>query len=1057
VSAGEAAGRDVSEVSPASLPGAAAAAANTGAAEAGFAAHVAPPGDAGNANGAVETAAAVGEEAGGGPGVAPAPVIDDGENGDGAIRNGFGIKIWRDSSKYMGDWVAGKMTGYGEMRWADGRRYVGEWLDNRCNGRGILTYRDGRQYVGEYLNDKMNGKGIYEWSEGARYIGCYRQHRKHGRGIMTWKTGGRYDGEYVDDRMTGYGLMTWADGRRYEGNWLQGRCTGYGTTTFKSGSRYVGEYVADKMQGRGSYSFADGRLYEGEYHANQKHGRGVYKWPNGLLFTGTWYRGAPLAGFLLFPGGECAKTSCTSSSGEACPDTALLRLHEEAQAWIDSRSMRKAKARVGRGGAGGVDPGEEDDERGVAAQAGTDVNRGGEANGKKDGWWGLVSGFGHKGAGEKRPVLQDACEPVLQNSCELASAQVVHVVDGADAVAEGSARGQHRSEEGDGSGAGGGGRSRAGGENRVRGMKWRFINVLSSRRSQRRTRKARADEGMADVARDRFSRGRRPGTADTRGETEESGVRGGELGQVPAGDGGGGDEGCVDAYSYEELDVLSAESEEEQAHTLQDQQGGDSAHSSVFAGAGGGGSAGDATRGTHGLIDDVSHGLIDDVSLHAKESSFESLSGAPNAGGGGGSCVGRGARQGVGGRKKVGKDKTRSSPRGQGAELQEGDLWFYLMGEPTECAGDAGVGVGGGGASGSGVSSVPSMSSVHGMFLNVTDQNGRSRLVRACERGLLDVSMWYIRAMWASVNERDADGCTPLHAACRFGHCRLVKFLLASGAHTDVLDAQQRSVIYFACASGSASTAFLVSRACSERLMVQQVEALFSLLLTASSQHAQTHRMTEPTAMSKAALGLKSKATSEELTGETHEQTACATMGAVPRQSGHDTTHATHATQLPERQTLPATTVLAVLRVWKTWASSEALIAALATRPAILSAVVDMAITTTLGGAARKTAWSLIYAIATHSGNGTGAHQLAVLDALLYDPAVTPRERGATNTDALMYDPAVAPCLERTSLGNASLSRASLSPLSPAACAPTIRTPPAEGEPEVHRNQKYSK
>ena len=141
--------------------------------------------------------------------LAAAAAEADTENGDGTIRNGFGIKIWRDSSKYMGDWTAGKMTGYGEMRWADGRRYVGDWHDNRCHGKGVLTYKDGRQYVGEYKKDKMHGKGVYEWSEGARYIGHYREHRKHGRGIMTWKTGGRYDGQYVDDKMTGYGRF-WA-------------------------------------------------------------------------------------------------------------------------------------------------------------------------------------------------------------------------------------------------------------------------------------------------------------------------------------------------------------------------------------------------------------------------------------------------------------------------------------------------------------------------------------------------------------------------------------------------------------------------------------------------------------------------------------------------------------------------------------------------------------------------------------------------------------------------------------------------------------------------------
>ncbi len=62
------------------------------------------------------------------------------------------------------------------------------------------------------------------------------------------------------------------------------------------------------LQGRGCYTFADGRRYEGEYQTNHKHGRGVYKWANGLLFTGSWIRGAPVAGFFLFPGGECVKT-----------------------------------------------------------------------------------------------------------------------------------------------------------------------------------------------------------------------------------------------------------------------------------------------------------------------------------------------------------------------------------------------------------------------------------------------------------------------------------------------------------------------------------------------------------------------------------------------------------------------------------------------------------------------------------------------------------------------------------------------------------------------------
>lgn len=85
--------------------------------------------------------------------------------------------------------------------------------------------------------------------------------------------------------------------------------------------------------------------------------------------------------------------------------------------------------------------------------------------------------------------------------------------------------------------------------------------------------------------------------------------------------------------------------------------------------------------------------------------------------------------------------------------------------------------------------------------------------------------------------------------------------------------------------------------------------------------------------------------------------------------------------------------VLAVLRVWKTWASSEALVSALASRPALLSALVRVSLCKLFGAAAQKAAHSLIYAIATHEhagGKGAGAHQLAVLEALLYKPVKAP-------------------------------------------------------------------
>lgn len=40
----------------------------------------------------------------------------------------------------------------------------------------------------------------------------------------------------------------------------------------------------------------------------------------------------------------------------------------------------------------------------------------------------------------------------------------------------------------------------------------------------------------------------------------------------------------------------------------------------------------------------------------------------------------------------------------------------------------------------------------------------------------------------AHVNRASKQGCTPLHRACREGHCAVVRALLAAGARVDVAD-----------------------------------------------------------------------------------------------------------------------------------------------------------------------------------------------------------------------------------------------------------------------------
>ena len=64
---------------------------------------------------------------------------------------------------------------------------------------------------------------------------------------------------------------------------------------------------------------------------------------------------------------------------------------------------------------------------------------------------------------------------------------------------------------------------------------------------------------------------------------------------------------------------------------------------------------------------------------------------------------------------------------GAGGLGEEGDLWLFLIGEPSDTSGEGG-GVAGGGGDGSGRALLNSVSS---MEFNVKDEHGRSRVVLA--------------------------------------------------------------------------------------------------------------------------------------------------------------------------------------------------------------------------------------------------------------------------------------------------------------------------------------
>ena len=69
-------------------------------------------------------------------------------------REGRGVQIWKDGSKYEGMWRADQTNGQGRLIHNDGDCYYGQWLNDRAHGFGTFERKHGPKYVGFWSNDK---------------------------------------------------------------------------------------------------------------------------------------------------------------------------------------------------------------------------------------------------------------------------------------------------------------------------------------------------------------------------------------------------------------------------------------------------------------------------------------------------------------------------------------------------------------------------------------------------------------------------------------------------------------------------------------------------------------------------------------------------------------------------------------------------------------------------------------------------------------------------------------------------------------------------------------
>ena len=69
--------------------------------------------------------------------------------------NGQGTYVYKNGSKYVGDFKNKKAHGYGELFYSDGRTYVGEWIAHKFEGKGVYKNKAGKVYQGIWKENKL--------------------------------------------------------------------------------------------------------------------------------------------------------------------------------------------------------------------------------------------------------------------------------------------------------------------------------------------------------------------------------------------------------------------------------------------------------------------------------------------------------------------------------------------------------------------------------------------------------------------------------------------------------------------------------------------------------------------------------------------------------------------------------------------------------------------------------------------------------------------------------------------------------------------------------------
>jgi hypothetical protein len=77
--------------------------------------------------------------------------------------HGFGIFIWPDNRKYIGDFQKDKRHGFGIFIWPDAKVYYGYWSNSKQQGKGIIINSASQKKLGEFKDGNRERWVIFDY------------------------------------------------------------------------------------------------------------------------------------------------------------------------------------------------------------------------------------------------------------------------------------------------------------------------------------------------------------------------------------------------------------------------------------------------------------------------------------------------------------------------------------------------------------------------------------------------------------------------------------------------------------------------------------------------------------------------------------------------------------------------------------------------------------------------------------------------------------------------------------------------------------------------------